>query len=78
MSHARNAIIVRTAEVLIAVAGSYGTLAEMALALKIGKGVVAIKPQFSVPGVRLASSPAEAVKQALALLDAGRRHSTSE
>ena len=78
MSHARNAIIVRTSEVLIAVAGSYGTLAEMALALKIGKGVVAIKPQFSVPGVRLASSPADAVKQALALLDAGRRHSTSE
>ena len=74
MSHARNAIIVRTAEVLIAVGGSYGTLSEMALALKIGKGVVALQPQFSVPGVRLAPTPVEAVKEALTLLDAGRPH----
>jgi len=73
MSHARNAIIVRTAEVLIAVGGSYGTLSEMALALKIGKGVVALQPQFSVPGVRIVPTPLEAVTEALALLDAGRQ-----
>ena len=78
MSHARNAIIVRTAEVLIAVAGSYGTLSEMALALKIGKGVVAIQPQFNVPGIRLASSPAEAVKQALALIETRRQDAKLE
>lgn len=71
MSHARNAIIVNTAQVLIAVAGSYGTLSEMALALKAGKGVIALRPQFDIPGVRVVASPAEAVSEALALLDQG-------
>jgi uncharacterized protein (TIGR00725 family) len=72
MSHARNAIIVRTSEVLIAVAGSYGTLSEMALALKIGKGVVALELQFSVPGVRLALTAKEAVQAALAIFKSDR------
>jgi len=63
MGHARNMIIVSTAEALIAVAGSYGTLSEIALALKIGKGVIALQPQFCVPGVRLAMSPQEAVER---------------
>lgn len=78
MSHARNAIIVRTSQVLIAIAGGYGTLSEMALAMKIGKGVVAIKPQFTVPGVRLASTPQEAVKGALALIEAERERVSRE
>lgn len=71
MGHARNAIIVNTAEVLIAVAGSYGTLSEIALALKAGKGVIALLPQFDIPGVRVVASPQEAVAAALALLDKG-------
>jgi uncharacterized protein (TIGR00725 family) len=40
MGIARNAIIVRTADVLIAVDGSYGTLSEIAMALNLGKTVV--------------------------------------
>ena len=68
MGYARNAIIVNTAQVLIAVAGSYGTLSEIALALKAGKGVIALQPQFNIPGVRVVASPAEAVAEALALL----------
>jgi uncharacterized protein (TIGR00725 family) len=73
MGHARNVIIVRTAEVLIAVAGHYGTLSEIALALKMGKGVVAIQPQFDIPGVRVTQSPPEAVQEALALLETEHR-----
>jgi uncharacterized protein (TIGR00725 family) len=42
MGEARNAIVVRTADVLIAVHGEYGTLSEIALALKIGKPVVGL------------------------------------
>jgi uncharacterized protein (TIGR00725 family) len=68
MGHARNAIIVCTAEVLIAVTGGFGTLSEMALALKMGKGVIAIHPQFDIPGVHVAQSPLEAVQEALLLL----------
>ena len=77
MGHARNAIIVNTAQVLIAVAGSYGTLSEMALALKAGKGVIALKPQFNIPGVRIVASPAEAVAEALALLEKGQGRATA-
>jgi uncharacterized protein (TIGR00725 family) len=42
MGQARNAIIVRTADSVIAVGGEYGTLTEIAMALKMGKRVVAI------------------------------------
>jgi len=42
MGQARNAIIVRTADSIIAVGGEYGTLTEIAMALKMGKRVVAL------------------------------------
>ncbi len=42
MGQARNAIIVRTADAVIAVGGEYGTLSEIGMALKMGKSVVAI------------------------------------
>jgi uncharacterized protein (TIGR00725 family) len=71
MGQARNAIIVQTAQVVIAVGGSYGTLSEMALALKIGKGVIALLPQVAVPGFRVAQSPSEAVREALTIVRLG-------
>jgi uncharacterized protein (TIGR00725 family) len=61
MGQARNAIIVQTAQALIAIAGGYGTLSEMALALKIGKTVVALRPQFEIVGVKRAETAHEAV-----------------
>ena len=42
LSTARNLIIVRTADALIAVNGSYGTLSEMAHAFDLGKTVFAL------------------------------------
>jgi uncharacterized protein (TIGR00725 family) len=42
MGEARNAIVVRTADVVIAVHGEFGTLSEIALALKMGKPVVGL------------------------------------
>jgi uncharacterized protein (TIGR00725 family) len=42
LGHARNVILVHTAEALLAVGGSYGTLSEIALALKIGVPVGAV------------------------------------
>jgi hypothetical protein len=42
LSHARNVIIVRSSDILIAVAGKYGTLSEIAIALKLGKPVIGI------------------------------------
>jgi uncharacterized protein (TIGR00725 family) len=42
LGEARNALVVRAADAVIAVAGEYGTLSEIALALKTGKPVVGI------------------------------------
>jgi len=46
LGEARNAIIARTVDAVIAVGGEYGTLSEIALALKMGKPVVGIKSWF--------------------------------
>ena len=43
MGVARNTIIVRTADVVIAIDGSYGTLSEIAIALNIGTPVIALE-----------------------------------
>jgi uncharacterized protein (TIGR00725 family) len=68
----RNVVIARTADVLIAVGGSYGTLSEIGLALNIGKRVVhlqswdldqagAVDPDLYIE----AQTPEEAVERAL-------------
>lgn len=43
MGHARNVIIAHTADMLIAVGGSLGTLSEIAIARKLGKPVFSIR-----------------------------------
>jgi len=70
---ARNALVVCTADALIALGGEFGTLSEIALALKAGKPVVGLdtwelarRGQPATEIVR-ASSPVEAVERALAL-----------
>lgn len=42
MGHARNIIIAHTAEMLVAIGGSTGTLSEIAISRKLGKPVFAI------------------------------------
>jgi len=62
MSHARNAIITRTADVLIAVDGRYGTLSEIGLALATGKKVVGINT-WDIEGVVSVGSVDEAMQE---------------
>ncbi|HLD29122.1 MAG TPA: LOG family protein, partial [bacterium] len=61
MSHARNAIIARTSDVLIAVDGRYGTLSEIALSFCVEKRVIGLEVEFDMPGIIRAKSPVEAV-----------------
>lgn len=63
----RNVFIVRSAEVLVAVAGGTGTLSEIALALRSGKTVIGLHT-WDVPGVIATATPEEAVRIALASL----------
>jgi uncharacterized protein (TIGR00725 family) len=73
MGEARNALIVRSADALVAVGGEFGTLSEIALALKTGKPVVGLgtwelaKAGRPVEAIVPAASPAEAVEEALRL-----------
>ncbi|AKG91752.1 TIGR00725 family protein [Geoglobus ahangari] len=65
MGHARNMIIVHSSDVLVAVGGGYGTVSEMAIALKEGKRVVAYKPAVKLEGLIVVKTPEEAVSKAL-------------
>jgi len=56
----RNGLVVRASDALIAVGGGYGTLSEIALALKAGKPVVGIG-SWEIEGVVAASGAADAV-----------------
>jgi uncharacterized protein (TIGR00725 family) len=68
LGHARNMVIVHSADAVIAVSGSYGTISEAAIALKLGKPVVALQTNWSLPHLMTAKTPGEAVSMALAAL----------
>jgi uncharacterized protein (TIGR00725 family) len=70
---ARNVLIVKTADALIALPGGPGTLSEIALALNIGKPVVDLGG-WKIEGTRTASTADEAVLLALQLCETTRTH----
>lgn len=61
MSHARNAILVRSADGLIAVGGKFGTLSEIALAKACDKTVVGMKT-WEIEGVVKFNTPEKAIR----------------
>lgn len=71
MGEGRNALLVRAADAVIAISGEFGTLSEIALALKMGKPVVGLgtwelrKSDRAVDAIIRAESPEEAVEMAL-------------
>jgi hypothetical protein len=66
IGHARNLAVVASGDAVIAVGGSWGTLAEVGLASRLGRRVVILEPGLRVEGVLRAASPAQAVDLALA------------
>jgi uncharacterized protein (TIGR00725 family) len=61
LGHARNMLIVHSADAVIAIDGSYGTISEAAIALKLGKPVVALAVEWSLPGLKRAETASKAV-----------------
>jgi uncharacterized protein (TIGR00725 family) len=66
MGHARNLAVVSSGDAVIAIGGSYGTLAEIGLAAKIGRPVVILsgwrlQNDEGTEGVWYAGSPSEAM-----------------
>jgi uncharacterized protein (TIGR00725 family) len=71
LGEARNALVVRASDVLIAIGGEFGTLSEIALALKIGRPVVGVgswsleRPGMTLDPLLRADDAADAVDLAL-------------
>jgi hypothetical protein len=59
----RNGLIVRAADAVIAVGGAYGTLSEIAFALRTGVRVIGLGT-WDIDGVERVGSPEEAVERA--------------
>ncbi len=82
MSTARNLVIVRTADALIAINGSYGTLSEMAHAFDLGKTVFGLRTwpmeKAGVEGKLFVpvGTPREAVERALDYARKAMAHET--
>ena len=70
MGVARNVIIVRTADSIIAIDGSYGTLSELAIASNLGVPIVGLKTwEVAELPIKRVNTPKEAVKLAIKLAD---------
>jgi uncharacterized protein (TIGR00725 family) len=73
MGEARNAVIVWSADAIISIGGSWGTLSEIALGMRRGEtpvialgGWKVIEADGSpVPGIQYVNTPADAVEQAI-------------
>lgn len=63
LSHARNIIVVRSSNAIVALPGEYGTLSEIAFALKLGIPVVGLNT-WEIRGVIPALTPEDAVERA--------------
>jgi uncharacterized protein (TIGR00725 family) len=60
----RNGLVIRAADAVIAVGGAYGTLSEIALALRAGVPVIGLNT-WEIEGVERVESPDEAVRRAV-------------
>jgi hypothetical protein len=69
LGHARNVLVVLSADAVIAIGGNHGTLSEIAIALKTGRPVYGINT-WDIEGVIPCTSPEDAVKRAVP--DAGK------
>ena len=75
LGHARNAILARTADGVVAVGGGLGTLSEIALALRNGRPTIGIqtwrfdRDRRTEPELPVAADPAEALDWLFARMD---------
>jgi uncharacterized protein (TIGR00725 family) len=68
IGHARNLAVAASGDAVIAVGGSWGTLAEIGFASRLGRPVVVLEPGWQIEGVETAATPADAVERVLSAL----------
>jgi uncharacterized protein (TIGR00725 family) len=64
MGHARNAVLVQSADAVVGVGGEFGTLSELAIAIKEGIPVACYR-SWDLPGAVQSATPEEAALAAL-------------
>ena len=62
LGEGRNLLIVRASDILVSIAGGYGTLSEIALALKMKKPVIGLETWENIEGIQYVSDPHEAIQ----------------
>ncbi len=78
LGEARNVLVVRAADAVVAIGGAYGTLSEIALALRAGIPVIGLDTWSLVrggevdPGIEVVADAADAARRALAGADVAR------
>ena len=63
LGEGRNLLVVRTSDILVSIAGGYGTLSEIALALKAGKPVIGLETWENIEGVQYVTHPDEVIEE---------------
>ncbi|HKG09914.1 MAG TPA: hypothetical protein VKB07_05030 [Gaiellaceae bacterium] len=66
IGHARNLAVAASGDGVIAVGGSWGTLAEIGFAMRLGRPTVILEPGWEIDGVPRVRTPLEAVEAVLA------------
>ena len=61
LGHARNVLVVRSSDVVVAISGGYGTLSEISIALKLGKRVIGLHTWPNMEGIHYVRTAEEAV-----------------
>ncbi len=70
MGHARNIILVQSSDAVIAISGAYGTLSEIAIALKTGIPCIGIQTWDIDPRIICTQTPGQAVRLAIEKISA--------
>ena len=65
IGHARNLAVAASGDAVVAVGGSWGTLAEIGFAMRLGRPTVILEPGWAIDGVLRAATPLEAVETVL-------------
>jgi hypothetical protein len=68
LGHARNVLVVRSSDLLIAISGGYGTLSEISIALKVGKPVIGLATWPDIDEVQYVSTAEEALNAAATMV----------
>jgi uncharacterized protein (TIGR00725 family) len=61
LGEGRNLLLVRASDVVVAISGGYGTLSEIALALRLGKPVVGLKTWPGIDGIEYVETLEQAI-----------------